>query len=255
MADTVTTTKPPQTWPVLDVHERRVLGVLVEKSKTTPDSYPLSLNALTAGCNQKSARDPVMNLTDLDVEDTLTRLQKRGLVLKVTSSRVDRWRHQLYDTWHLDRVDLAILTELLLRGPQTEGELRTRASRMEPFDDIEALRKAVKPLSERGLVVYLTPQGRRGTALTHGFHAADELERLKKRFGAGVDGEEGSAAPAAAAATALPVEWEQRWNEDRAEIARLRQEVEGFRATVAELMQKIGTLTAQVQELRQGLGL
>ena len=116
--------KSKQTWPVLDINERRVLGVLVEKAKTTPDSYPLSLNALTAGCNQKSNREPVMSLTDLDVEDTLLRLQKRGLVIKVTSSRVDRWRHQLYEAWHLDRVDLAILTELLLRGPQTEGELR-----------------------------------------------------------------------------------------------------------------------------------
>src|SRR5207248_6138709 len=101
-------------WPVLDVQERRVLGVLVEKAKTTPDSYPMSLNALVTGCNQKSNRDPVMSLTDLDVEDTLVRLQKKGLVVKVisSSSRVDRWKHQLYDAWHLDRVDLAILTEL-----------------------------------------------------------------------------------------------------------------------------------------------
>jgi uncharacterized protein YceH (UPF0502 family) len=253
MSEAESTGKTPQTqsWPVLEANERRVLGVLVEKSKTTPDSYPLSLNALTAGCNQKSARDPVMNLTDLDVEDTLTRLQKRGLVLKVTSSRVDRWRHQLYDTWHLDRVDLALITELLLRGPQTEGELRTRAGRMEPFDDIEALRKAVKPLAERGLVVYLTPQGRRGTALTHGFHPPEELDRLKKRFGAGVDTDEASPPVAAA----IPPEWEQRLTEAHAEVARLRQEVEGFRGTIAELTQKLATLTAQVQELRQGLGL
>src|SRR2546423_1717590 len=76
----------PIAWPVLDANERRVLGVLVEKAKTTSDSYPLSLNALTAGCNQKSSREPVMSLTDLDVEDTLARLQKKGLVLKVISS-------------------------------------------------------------------------------------------------------------------------------------------------------------------------
>src|SRR6516162_6205692 len=151
-------------WPVLDAHERRVLGVLVEKSKTTPDAYPLSVNALTAGCNQKSNRDPPTSLEDVEVEDTLARLQKGGLVMRVTgaSSRVERWRHLLYDTWHLDRVDLAILAELLLRGPQTEGELRTRASRMEPFNDLDSLRKALEPLVKRGLVVYLTPLGRRG---------------------------------------------------------------------------------------------
>jgi uncharacterized protein YceH (UPF0502 family) len=245
--------KSKQAWPVLDMNERRVLGVLVEKAKTTPDSYPLSLNALTAGCNQKSNRDPVMNLTDLDVEDTLLRLQKRGLVVKVTSSRVDRWRHQLYEAWHLDRIDLALLTELLLRGPQTEGELRTRASRMEPFDDIEALRKAIKPLAERGLVVYLTPQGRRGTALTHAFHAPEELERLKKRFGAGTDANDESPAPAAA--PAVPGEWEQRLSEARDEIARLKEEMGSLRTVVAELNQAMTTLTGQVRELRQGLGL
>lgn len=246
--------KSKQAWPVLDINERRVLGVLVEKAKTTPDSYPLSLNALTAGCNQKSNREPVMNLTDLDVEDTLLRLQKRGLVIKVTSSRVDRWRHQLYEAWHLDRIDLALLTELLLRGPQTEGELRTRASRMEPFDDIEALRKAVKPLAERGLVVYLTAQGRRGTALTHGFHAPEELERLKKRFGAGVDSEEGSS-PVPSAALAIPPAWEQRLNDAHAEIAQLKQETESLRKSLAELNQTVATLTVQMRELRQGLGL
>src|SRR5262249_56207772 len=105
-------------WPVLDAQERRVLGVLVEKAKTTPDSYPMSLNALVAGCNQKSNREPVMDLEDVDVEDTLSRLQKKGLVVRVTQSgsRVDKWKHLLYDAWRLDRVDLAILAELLLPG-------------------------------------------------------------------------------------------------------------------------------------------
>ena len=150
---------PKTTWPVLDANERRVLGVLVEKAKTTPDAYPMSLNALVAGCNQKSNREPVLSLEDVDVEDTLGRLQKKGLVVRVTSTtgRVDKWKHLLYDAWHLDRIDLAILAELLLRGPQTEGELRTRASRMDPFEDLDALRKALGPLAQRGLVLYLTP--------------------------------------------------------------------------------------------------
>src|SRR5579884_4046578 len=84
-------------WPVLDFQERRVLGVLVEKAKTTPDVYPLSVNALTTGCNQKSNRDPILNLSDLDVEDALARCQKQNLAIKITGGRVIRWRHNLYD--------------------------------------------------------------------------------------------------------------------------------------------------------------
>ena len=83
-----------------------------KKAKTTADSYPLSLNALTTGCNQKSNRDPLLNLTDDEVEDTLIQLQKCGLVSKITGGRVPRWRHNLYEHWHLDKVELAIVGEL-----------------------------------------------------------------------------------------------------------------------------------------------
>src|SRR5277367_172315 len=166
-------------WPVLDVKERRALGVLVEKQKTTPDAYPMSLNALVTGCNQKSNREPVMFLSEEDVEYTLTRLQKAGLVIKITGGRVERWRHTLYDSWHVSKVEMAVLGELLLRGPQTEGELRTRASRMEPIDDLDHLRRVLRPLVERNLVVYLTPEERRGAMLTHGFHDPRERDQLR----------------------------------------------------------------------------
>src|SRR5436305_1320078 len=96
-------------------------------------------------------------------------------------------RHSLYETWHVDKVELAVLGELLLRGPQTEGELRSRASRMEPIDDLDALRAVLRPLAERRLVVYLTPEGRRGTVLTHGMHAPEELTRLRERHGRDAD--------------------------------------------------------------------
>src|SRR5271168_1677490 len=89
--------------PVLSVDERRVLGVLVEKAKTTPDIYPLSLNALTTGSNQKSNRDPVLDLNDLDVEEALASCQKKGLVFKITGGRVDRWKHNLYEAWQLNK--------------------------------------------------------------------------------------------------------------------------------------------------------
>src|SRR5437667_5951921 len=99
-------------WQPLSLRQRRVLGVLIEKAKTTPDAYPMSINGLVTGCNQKSNRDPILFLSEEDVEYTLARLQKAGLVIKITGGRVERWRHTLYDTWHLGKVDLAILTEL-----------------------------------------------------------------------------------------------------------------------------------------------
>ncbi|HEY1859498.1 MAG TPA: DUF480 domain-containing protein, partial [Gemmataceae bacterium] len=147
-------------WPVLGALERRILGVLIEKAKTTPDAYPMSLNGLTTGANQKSNRDPLLNLSEDEVEETLLGLNKQGLVSKITGGRVERWRHMLYEGWRADKVELAILAELLLRGPQTEGELRGRASRMEPIDDLEALRNVLRKLVERRLVIYLTPEGR-----------------------------------------------------------------------------------------------
>ena len=172
--------------PVLAQHERRVLGVLVEKAKTTPDVYPLSPNSLLTGCNQKSNRDPILDLNDIEVEEALLNAQKKGLVTRITGSgRVERWRHNLYEAWKVDKVELAVLAELLLRGPQTEGELRGRASRMEPINDLDALRAVLKPLGERRLIVYLSPPERRGSMLTHGFHDPQELERLRRRSAAG----------------------------------------------------------------------
>src|SRR5262245_53337263 len=131
---------PTPSWPVLSLPERRVLGVLIEKQKSTPDAYPMSLNALVTGCNQKSNRDPVTDYEDFEVEEALRDGQKKGLVIKIEGSgRVEKWRHNLYDAWKADKTEMAVLAELLLRGPQTEGELRGRASRMEPIEDLDAL--------------------------------------------------------------------------------------------------------------------
>src|SRR5262249_53270855 len=132
-------------WPTLDTNERRVLGVLIEKQKTLgSDAYPMSLNALVTGCNQKANRDPILGLEEDDVEEALTRCKDRGLAAKVIGGRVERWRHLLYEAWNVSKVEMAVLGELLLRGPQTEGELRGRASRMDPIDDLDALRKVLK---------------------------------------------------------------------------------------------------------------
>src|SRR6476659_6652589 len=133
MSEEYTPPGPNGPWPVLDAKARRVLGVLIEKAKTTPDAYPLTLNALVTGCNQKSNRDPIMELDEADVEETLRGLKAHAIVVKVFGGRSERWRHLLYETWNVDKLELAILGELLLRGPQSEGDLRGRASRMEPF--------------------------------------------------------------------------------------------------------------------------
>ena len=237
----------PAAWPVLSVPERRVLGVLVEKAKTTPDIYPLSVNALVTGCNQKSNRDPVLSLSDVEVEEALGEAQKKGLVMRVVGgSRVERWRHLLYEAWRVEKVELAVLAELLLRGPQTEGELRGRASRMEPIDDLDALRRLLKPLAERRLIVYLTPEGRRGTALTHGFHPAEELERLRSRFGR--EGSEAGPAPPPAVTSTLSADAEVRLVEAQAEIA-------GLRAQLAELQAAVAGLAEQVRGIKSALGI
>ena len=119
--------------PALSPRERRVLGVMVEKAKTTPEYYPMTLAAIVTGCNQKSNRDPVTNYDADDVEDILQDLRQKGAVVKIEGSgRVVRWKHTLYDWLKVSKVELAVLAELMLRGTQTEGDLRARASRMEP---------------------------------------------------------------------------------------------------------------------------
>jgi uncharacterized protein len=231
--------------PVLSVHERRVLGVLVEKAKTTPDSYPLSLNALTTGANQKSNRDPLLDLNDLDVEEALTSCQKRLLVFKITGGRVERWKHNLYEAWNLTKIEIAAIGELLLRGPQTEGELRSRASRMEPIDDLETMRATLKGLAARGLVVYLTPEGRRGTVVTHGFHAPNELQGLRatQPAEAANDTEEVRTLPQTAKA-----------EPQASKLAALENEVGVLRAQISDLQRIVADLAAQLNSLRQSLG-
>jgi len=232
-----------ESWPALNSMERRLLGVLVEKAKTTPDTYPLSLNALTTGCNQKSARDPVMNLSEDDVLETLSAMQGKGLVTRIQGGRVERYRHNLYDFWRVNKVELATLAELLLRGPQTEGELRGRATRMEPIEDVEALRGVLRPLAQRNLVVFLGVEGRRGTLITHGFHDPRELGALKSRQQSEYAAEETRArepAPAVSRGTDSPSQ--------REEIAALRQQV-------AALEEKMATLLDEVNGIKSSLGI
>jgi uncharacterized protein YceH (UPF0502 family) len=240
-------------WPVLDVQERRILGVLVEKAKTTPDAYPLSVNALVTGSNQKSNRDPILELDDADVEDALSRCKAKGLVMKVIGGRVERWRHLLYETWHVDKMELAILAELLLRGPQTESELRTRAGRMEPIEDLDALRRALKPLVERNLVVYLTPEERRGAVLTHGFHDLRELEILRARSAAQASPAQAPVAAPAPPPAAASSRLEERLRDLESLVAGLRAACSSVKQELGASRQQTAALEKQVGELRQTL--
>ena len=137
--------------PVLNAIEARVLGALIEKDITTPDYYPLSLNALVNACNQKSNRDPVMSLDENAVRDALYSLNEKGLAGAVSSadSRVSKYEHRLQERFNLPRGETAILCVLLLRGPQTPGELRGRSERMFSFNDLSDVQSALQRLMQR----------------------------------------------------------------------------------------------------------
>lgn len=159
--------------------EARVIGCLIEKQITTPDQYPLSLNALVAACNQKSNRHPVMDLDEASVQTTLDQLARRHLVIEKSGfgSRVLKYQHRFcnteFGTLKLTAHELAIVCELLLRGPQTAGELRTRASRMAPFADVTQAEGTLEGLRTRddGPFVVRLPRetGRRDSRYAHLF--------------------------------------------------------------------------------------
>jgi len=137
----------PRVPRVLDSHEIRVLGSLMEKQLSTPEYYPLTLNALVAACNQKSNREPAMELSESDVSHALDRLQDEKLIWRVVGGRAVRFDHNLDSVWHLQRAEKAILTMLFLRGPQTTGELRGRSDRLHPFETAGQVDELLRDMS------------------------------------------------------------------------------------------------------------
>lgn len=169
----------------LSAIKRRVIGVLIEKAFTVHDSYPMTANALTAGCNQRTARDPVTNYPIDQVDEALLELQKQGLVIRVIAAtgRTERWKHNLKDCWGLDRPHRAVLAELLLRGPATEGELRGNASRMVPIESLDELRGILDQMAQAGFVRRLSPDtARRGVTWCHLLYPPADLEKVEARF-------------------------------------------------------------------------
>lgn len=121
---------------LLDDVEQRILGALMEKEQATPDHYPLTVSALMAACNQKSNRDPVLSLGEAEIVEALENLRKDVLVWRQQGPRSEKWQHCLTNRWHLGPPGLAVMTLLLLRGPQTPGELRTRSGRLHAFESV-----------------------------------------------------------------------------------------------------------------------
>lgn len=162
--------------PQLSKAQRRVLGVLLEKGFTTPENYPLTLKSLTSGANQKSNRSPVTNYSEDQIESTLGELQQLQLTNTVHTAggRTERFRHIMRHVMSLSEVQLAILAELMLRGRQQMGELRSRASRMVPIPSQDDLRDALKGLMELNYVRGNGPLERRGVEVDHSLYLSNE---------------------------------------------------------------------------------
>jgi uncharacterized protein len=135
--------------PVLSPVEARVLAVLAEKQRTVPDTYPLTLNALVAGCNQKTSRDPVLALADAEVQQGLDSLRGLSLVIESSGGRVPRYEHNIERVLQVPATSAALLAVLMLRGPQTPGELRINCDRLHRFADISAVEGFLHELAER----------------------------------------------------------------------------------------------------------
>jgi uncharacterized protein len=216
----------------LDTLEARVIACLIEKQITTPDQYPLSLNALTNACNQKSNREPVMSLDEAAVQRTLDELSRKHLVLEKSGfgSRVPKYQHRFcnteFGTLKFSPQELAVICELMLRGPQTPGELRSRASRMAPFDDVTQVETVLSGLAERadGPFVARLPRepGRRESRFMQLFTGEAAPSR-------GAAESEGTIDTPRDAADLAPS------TDHEARLAALEEEMRSLRAEVAEL--------------------
>ena len=214
--------------PALSLLETRVLGVLVEKQHTVPDTYPLTLNALVAGCNQKTSRDPVLEASEAEVQAAIDHLIGLTLVVESSGGRVMRYAHNVARVLNVPTQAVALLTVIMLRGPQTVGELRMHSERLHRFADISSVEGFLDELAHRPagpLVVELARQpGARETRWAHLLSGPPAM-------------------PMADAATAAPDPAERV---TLGEIAALRAEVASVRAELATLRATVDQLTAEL---------
>lgn len=214
------------TIPVLSPLEARVLGTLIEKQRTVPDTYPLSLNALAAGCNQKTSRFPVMEASESFIRNALETLKDAGLVAEVAGGRVVRFEHKFEKVLGIPKQSSALLTVLMLRGPQTVGELRLNADRLHSFADISSVEVFLEEMAnrEKGALVVELPRapGARENRWVHLLSGEPDIEAVTH-----------SRVTASASSA-------QQTDELRSRVAALEAEVAELRTMVARLTAELG---------------
>src|SRR5436189_3060148 len=216
--------------PALSLLETRVLGTLVEKQHTVPDSYPLTLNALVSGCNQKTSRLPVMEATETEVQASIDSLKSRNLVIETSGGRVARYAHNFERVLQVPSQAAALLTSLMLRGPQTAGELRISCERLHSFSDISAVQGFLEELAARpaGALVVELPRlpGARENRWAHLLSGAPKQDAPAAEKGA--DGGSGGDLSSGELAAL------------KANVARLEAEVVGLKALIARICAELG---------------
>jgi uncharacterized protein YceH (UPF0502 family) len=215
--------------PILSLLETRVLGVLCEKQHTVPDTYPLSLNALVAGCNQKTSRHPIIEASEAEVLSAIDSLKGPALVIETSGGRVTRYAHNMERGLRLPSQSIALLTALMLRGPQTAGELRINSERLHRFADISAVEGFLQELAERpegAMVVELPRQpGSRENRWAHLLSGAPEVETAPVAHSAAGTGADVGISEIAAL---------------KANVARLETEVDALKRLVGKLCAELG---------------
>lgn len=238
-------------WKPLTSKQRRVLGTLMEKSKTTPDAYPMTFSGLMTGCNQKSNRAPISHYTAEQIETIVDELRAIGAVTIVQGSgRVTKVRHYAYNWLGIGKVEGAIMTELLLRGEQTLGELRTRASRMEPIADLDELKRLFDALLARNLVVELSPPGR-GQIVSHNIYPEWELEALRKSVAAGatsiaLDDEDSATRPMSTARAMPTARVDSTQTAAHSRVDTLESELTAMREAMTQLTERLERLEREI---------
>lgn len=214
--------------PALSLLETRVLGVLVEKERTVPDTYPLTLNALVSGCNQRNSRDPVINATDDEVQSALDHLKSLSLAMESSGGRVMRYAHNTGRVLHLPPQSVALLATMFLRGPQTTGELRINSDRLHKFSDISSVEAFLQELAERtaGALVRELPRqpGSRENRWMH-LLSGEPAAEVAEATSVGAPGDVVTVSEIAAL---------------KANLDALQGEVESLRETVAKLCTELG---------------
>ncbi len=240
--------------------QRRVLGVLLEKAFTVPDQYPMTLKATTTGCNQKNNRDPISSYDEDDVLETLNALQERGLVgcIHTESGRTERYRHYMRHKTTLNEQQLAIMTELMLRGKQQLGELRTRASRMVGIETQDDLRRELQALMAVGLVRANGPLERRGIEVDHDLYPHNENHEPLAVYQADDDERPSTVQSGMSASTASAAPVRQSANDGASvgneRIVSLESAIRDLRDELASVRTEFRSLQDRFDDLRRQLG-